>query len=160
MVFMVGITKCARHKLQSRYEMGRSQRARGLRRTSAAARLLRFWVRIPPGARKSVCCECCVLWGRGLCLELITRPEKSYWLWCVVVCDLETSWMRRPWPNGGCYAKRKKYEKGVRILLHAPSTEPPVPESQHHSPYGHFGEKINLLPSCGLSNQWSTHLAG
>jgi len=29
--------------------------------------------------------------GRGLCDELITRPEESYWLWCVVVCDLETS---------------------------------------------------------------------
>jgi len=38
-----------------------------------------------------VCCECCVLSGRGLCDELITRPEESYRLWCVVVCDLETS---------------------------------------------------------------------
>jgi hypothetical protein len=27
---------------------------------------------------------------RGLCDELITRPEESYRLWCVVVCDLET----------------------------------------------------------------------
>ena len=35
-------------------------------------------------------CECCVLSGRGLCDELITRPEESYRLWCVVVCDLET----------------------------------------------------------------------
>jgi hypothetical protein len=34
-------------------------------------------------------CECCVLSGRGLCDELITRPEESYRLWCVVVCDLE-----------------------------------------------------------------------
>ena len=37
----------------------------------------------------SVCCECCVLSGRGLCDELITRPEESYRLWCVVLCDLE-----------------------------------------------------------------------
>jgi len=29
--------------------------------------------------------------GRGLCDELITRPEESYRLWCVVMCDLETS---------------------------------------------------------------------
>jgi len=36
-----------------------------------------------------VCCEFCVLWGRGLCDELITRLEESYRLWCVVVCDLE-----------------------------------------------------------------------
>jgi len=42
------------------------------------------------------CCECCVLFGRGLCDELITSPEESYRLWCVVVCDLETSRMRRP----------------------------------------------------------------
>jgi len=29
--------------------------------------------------------------GRGLCDELITCPEESYRLCCVVVCDLETS---------------------------------------------------------------------
>jgi hypothetical protein len=32
-----------------------------------------------------------VLSGGGLCDELITRPEESYRLCCVVVCDLETS---------------------------------------------------------------------
>ena len=26
----------------------------------------------------SVCCECCVLSGRGLCDWLITRPDESY----------------------------------------------------------------------------------
>ena len=67
----------------------RSQWLRGLRRRSAAARLLESWVRIKPGAWMLVCCECCVLSGRGLCYELITRPEESYRLWCVVVCDLE-----------------------------------------------------------------------
>ena len=30
-----------------------------------------------------------MLSGRGLCDELITRPEESYRLWCVVVCILE-----------------------------------------------------------------------
>jgi len=30
-----------------------------------------------------------VLSGRGLCDKLITRPEESYQLWCVVMCDLE-----------------------------------------------------------------------
>jgi hypothetical protein len=54
------------------------------------SRLLRSWVRIPPGAWIFVCCECCVLSGRGLCDELITRPEEYYRPWCVVVCDLET----------------------------------------------------------------------
>ena len=43
----------------------------------------------PTGGMEVFCCECCVLSGRGLCDELITRPEESYRLWCVVVCDLE-----------------------------------------------------------------------
>jgi hypothetical protein len=47
-----------------------------------------------------------VLSGIGLCDELITRPEESYRLWCVVVCDLETLWIRSPWPTGGCLAKK------------------------------------------------------
>ena len=42
-----------------------------------AAHLLKSWVRIPPGAWIFVCCECRVLSGRGLCDELITRPEES-----------------------------------------------------------------------------------
>ena len=56
----------------------RAQWPRGLRRGSAAARLLGLRVRIPPGAWMFVCCECCVLSGRGLCDELITRPEQFY----------------------------------------------------------------------------------
>jgi hypothetical protein len=54
--------------------------------------------------------KCCVSSSRGLCDELIPRPEESYRLWWVVGCDLETMGMRRPWPTGGggyC-AKRKK----------------------------------------------------
>jgi len=38
-----------------------------------------------------------VLSGRGLCDELITHPEESYRLCCVVVCDLETSGMGAPY---------------------------------------------------------------
>jgi hypothetical protein len=38
-----------------------------------------------------------VLSERGLCDELITRPEESYRLWCVVVCDLETSRIGAPY---------------------------------------------------------------
>ena len=72
-------------------DSSQSQCPRGLRRRAAAARLLRLWVRIPPGAWMAVCCECCVLSGRGLCDELITCPEESYRLWCVVICDLEAS---------------------------------------------------------------------
>jgi hypothetical protein len=73
----------------------RSQWLRGLRSRSTAARPLRLPVRIPPGAWMFVCCKCCVLSRRGLCDGLITRPEESYRLWRVVLCDLETSKMRR-----------------------------------------------------------------
>ena len=37
----------------------RSQWPRGLRRRSAAARVLRSWVRIPPGEWMFVCCVVC-----------------------------------------------------------------------------------------------------
>ena len=93
---------------------------------SAASRLLRLWVRIPPGTWMFVCCECYVLSGRGLCDELITRPEESYRLWCVVVCDLETSWMRRPWPTGGCRAKNKQTKPAYTRKDSAPSTILPL----------------------------------
>jgi hypothetical protein len=33
--------------------------------------------KIPPGAWMFVCSVCCVLTGRGLCDELITRPEEA-----------------------------------------------------------------------------------
>jgi len=49
-----------------------------------------------------------VLSGIGLSDELITRSEESYRLWCVVVCDLETSRMRRSWPSLGRSATGKK----------------------------------------------------
>ena len=62
----------------------------------------------------SLCCECCVLSGRGLCGGLITRPDGSYWLWRVVVCDLETSWMRRPWPTGRLLHQKKERNKKER----------------------------------------------
>jgi hypothetical protein len=38
-----------------------------------------------------------VLSGRGLCDDLITRPEEFYRLCCVVVCDLETSRIGAPY---------------------------------------------------------------
>jgi hypothetical protein len=47
-------------------------------------------------------------------VEVITRPEEAYWLWCVVVCVLETSWIRRPWPTGGLLLEIKK--KAPKII--------------------------------------------
>jgi len=41
--------------------LSQSRWPRGLRRRSAAARLLRSWVRIQRGAWLFVCCKCCVV---------------------------------------------------------------------------------------------------
>jgi hypothetical protein len=50
-----------------KFQERRSQWPRGLRRGSAAARLLRLWFRIPLGACMFVCCEFCLSSNRGLC---------------------------------------------------------------------------------------------
>jgi hypothetical protein len=73
----------------------RYQWPRGLRRWSTAVRLLRSWVRIPPGAWMFVCCVCCVLSGRGLCDELITRPEGP------TDCGASLSVIKKPRERGG-----------------------------------------------------------
>jgi hypothetical protein len=81
----------------------RSQLPRGLSRRSTAARLLRSSVRIPLGhGSLSV-----VLSGRGLCDELITRPEESYRLWRVVVCVQETAWYEEAIACAGLQSQRK-----------------------------------------------------
>jgi hypothetical protein len=49
-----------------------------------------------------------VLSGRGPCDELITRPEESYRLWCVVVCDLENLKNEEAMMSGGSQRKKKK----------------------------------------------------
>jgi len=104
----------------------RCQWPRGLRRRSAAARLLRSWVRIPPGAWMFVCCECCVLLGRGICEELITRPEEFYRPWCVVVCDLETfkkeEAMTRVVSQRQSKKKKKKKKIIIIIIIHKSNT--------------------------------------
>jgi hypothetical protein len=86
-------------------ENSRTQWLCGLRRGSAAARLLGSWIRNMPRAWMSVCCECCVLSDTGLCVGLITRPEGSY-RWSVlpsVVClsvIVEPSYWGGPGPLG------------------------------------------------------------
>ena len=84
-----------RNNMWKIYFISRSQWPCGLRHRSTAAWLLRSWVRIPLEAWMFVCCDCCVLSGRGLCDRLITHPGGSYRLWRVVVCDQETSYARR-----------------------------------------------------------------
>jgi len=50
-----------------------------------------------------------VLSGRGLCDELITCPEESYRLWCVVVCDLENHVNEEAMTRVGSQHHKKKF---------------------------------------------------
>ena len=83
----------------------RSKWSRGLRCRSAAARLLRFWVRIPPGAWMSVVSVvCCQVEISARSRSLVQRSPTE----CgASLCVIEISKMRRPWPTGGCRAKNK-----------------------------------------------------
>jgi len=58
-----------------------------------------------------------VLSGRGLCDELITRPEECYRLWCVVVCDLENLVNEEVMTRVGSqrHTKKKKKKKKKRM---------------------------------------------
>ena len=80
----------------------RSQWLRIIRRRSAAARMLRLRVRIPRGhwclsLVSVVSCQVDILSDGP-----IPCQKESYRLWCVAVCDLETSRMRTPWHALDC----------------------------------------------------------
>jgi len=72
-----------------------------------------------------VYCECSVLSGRGLCDELIIRPEESYRLWCVVVCDLENLKNEEAMTRVGSQRHRKKnYDTELQSNMNlAPGTD-------------------------------------
>jgi len=57
-----------------------------------------------------------VLSGRGLCDELITRPEESYRLCCVVVCDLETSRMGAPYIHTYDISRLRDNVEAIQLL--------------------------------------------
>jgi hypothetical protein len=61
-----------------------------------------------------VCYDCYVLSGRDLCDGLIIGLEESYRLWCVVVCDLETSKNEKAMVRVGSRRHRKKYNKLIQ----------------------------------------------
>ena len=65
-----------------------------------------------------VCCQVEVS-----AISLINRPEEFYWMWCVVVCDLETSWMRDTWPTEGCRAKSKNVFMPWEVRLLKPQKQ-------------------------------------
>jgi hypothetical protein len=76
--------------------------------------------KIPPGAWMFVCFLCCLLSGRGLCDELITRPEESYRLWRDVVCDHEISWYEETMDHAGLQSQRNKQTYCLIPMHHPP----------------------------------------
>jgi len=61
-----------------------------------------------PTVYMAVCCQYCVLSGRGICVGLIAPPGYSYRFLCLAECHHESSSKRRPWPTGGCCVMVKK----------------------------------------------------
>ena len=73
--------------------------------------------------------ECCVWPGRGVCYWPILRLEESYRPWCVIVWDLETLRMRRPWPALGCCTRERRKERErerEREMFSTPISYPPL----------------------------------
>jgi hypothetical protein len=58
--------------------------------------------------------DVCLLWVLCVVRQKSLRRgdhssrEESHRQWCVFECDLETSWMRRPWPTGPVAPKTNK----------------------------------------------------
>ena len=81
----------------------------------ATACRLRFFSVFKDHYQTTVCCQ---VEASATSWSLVQR--SLYWLWCVVVCDLETSRIRRPWPTGGGGAvvpKTRKYQTTERWTI-------------------------------------------
>jgi hypothetical protein len=59
-----------------------------------------------------VSCECCVWSGRGLCDELVPRPEESYRVRCVWVW----SWCLEKWGGLGPQGAVEQLEQKQNVL--------------------------------------------
>jgi hypothetical protein len=94
----------------------RSRRPCGQRHRYAVASLpgLRVWIALGHGCSSVVFVACRV--GRGLCDGLFTRSAESYRV-CVIMCDLQTSKIRRPMTDLGCWDRQKE----IRIRIHTNS---------------------------------------
>jgi len=65
------------------------------------------------GCLSVVSVACCQVEVSATSRSLLQRSHTD---WCVVVCDLETLWMRRPWPTGGVLVLREKEKKKAYIV--------------------------------------------
>ena len=85
------------------------------------------------GMDVSVCCECCVLLGRGQCDELITSPEESYQVWCLSVI-VKPQQYRGPEPLGAVASGK---EDLIKMHSHITSVTAfsVTPRILHSQPY-------------------------
>ena len=84
-----------------------------------------------------------MLSGRGLCDELITRPEESYRLWRVVVCDLETSRIGAPYIQDVTGGRDKLLESVPYVKIYRYNPE-------------HLYPKLNGYGDNGQRKVWSS----
>jgi hypothetical protein len=127
----------------------RSRWPRGLKRGSAAARLLGLWVQILPAEWMSLSCEClyCQIEVSASSWSLIQRIPTE----CgVSECDLEASIMRKPWPTMGCCATgKKKVNPFIRSRVYIGINEKVYGDNK---PYvqndGSLSESMNLQTNC------------
>jgi len=95
--------------------------------------------------------------GRGLCDELITHPEESYRMWCVVVCDLETSRIGAPY----IYDISNLRVKEGRILEDLSYYQLLTYTHTHTHTYRRYmnNNKIILIKLCRIiSDTWYSHV--
>ena len=91
---------------------GRAVQGKGLR-------LIAYWdcgFGFRPTPWMSVSCECCVLADRHLCDRPVPLSEHSYRLWCVILCCIEISRMRRSWSASGYCAREKRIDKYIFLF--------------------------------------------
>jgi hypothetical protein len=133
----------------------RSQWPRGLRRWSAAARLLGLLVRIPPGAWMSVVSV--AYWQVEFSATSWSLVQRSPTECGVCECDREASTMRRPWPTGGCQAIGKKNYCKCTVMCDYvdPEGEGAVKDVDPAAIL--WIRNWNLLFHFRLYNKWITH---
>ena len=94
--------------------------------------------------------------GSGLCVELITHSDESYQVYLLrIVCDIETSSVRRPTPESGCCSTERNCALlllNLQYLLHCHITR------YISSSFAHL--ETVLIPSTALlSPEKRVHLA-
>jgi len=75
--------------------------------------------------------------GRGLCDELIIRPEEFCRLWCVVVCDLENLKNEEAMTRFGSQRHSKKVGLTLRLLMSYIYGAPILDVSRSHTTTHH-----------------------